>query len=325
MQQLKVAILTASSHLSRLLVNLYIIKQIALTQGPEGLGLLGNFMTLITIAGTLAGGGIASGTIKYISEYAGSIYKQLGFAGSAFFYTAISALLTLSLGLLFIKQLTMYVFLNQDYRIYIFFFLVAQIFISFNNYTYGLLNGFRNNSTYTVLVVVGSLLAAVLAWYMIPRYGVWGAVVAVTAPNLCPFIPIAYYGLTGRFLRHLRFYSIKQDSFLLSKFSLMLLFSTICFPIIEMYIRNKIIYSVNIETAGLWQAITKLSAAYLSFYSLFLSFYFVPMVSPKQSSVNIIRHVNKMLFFIGSLFLVMMLFFSFLKIQSLSLCIVKNS
>ncbi|WED41880.1 O-antigen translocase [Legionella cardiaca] len=313
MQQFKVAILTASSHLSRLLVNLYIIKQIALTKGPDGLGVLGNFMTLITIAGTLAGGGITSGIIKYISEYREFPDKQLGFAGSAFVYTVISALLTLSIGLLCINQLTTYVFLSQDYRIYIYFFLIAQIFISFNNYTYGIVNGFRKNTVYAVLVIVGNLLAIILASWMIPRYGLWGAIVAITAPLICPFIPAVSYSVSKRFLINLRFDSLKQDSFLLSKFSLMLLFSTLSFPFVEMFIRNKIISLMGVETAGFWQAITKLSAAYLSFYSLFLSLYFVPIVSPKQSSTSLVREVNKMILFISGLFLIMMLFFFFFK------------
>ncbi|CEK10258.1 O-antigen translocase [Legionella hackeliae] len=313
MQQFKVAILTAVSHLSRLLVNLFIIKQIALTQGPEGLGLLGNFMTLVTIAGTLAGGGITAGIIKYISEYRGSPDKQLRFATSAFFYTGICALLTLGIGLILSKQLTAYIFLNSEYRIYIYFFLIAQVFISLNNFAYGLLNGFRHNTAYAVLVVLGNLFAVALASYMIPNYGFRGAVVAITAPILCPFIPAIYYALSKRIWRYLRFDSIKQDGLLLSKFSLMLLFSTVCFPIVEMSIRNKIIYLLGIEAAGFWQAITKLSAAYLSFYSLFLSFYFVPIVSPKQENASIVREVNKMILFIGSLFLSMMLFFFFCR------------
>ncbi|ASQ46453.1 O-antigen translocase [Legionella clemsonensis] len=313
MQQFKVAMLTAVSHLSRLLVSLYIIKQIAITQGPEGLGLLGNFMTLVTIAATLAGGGISAGIIKYISEYTGSLYRQFRFAGSAFFYTGSCALFTLAVGLLFSEQLAAYVFLNQDYRIYIYFFLIAQIFIAFNNYAYGLANGFRNNTAYAVLVIIGNFLAAALASYLIPNHGFWGATIAVTAPILCPFFPAIYYALSKRLWRYLRFDSVKQDTVLLSKFSLMLLFSTVCFPIVEMFIRNKIIALMGIEAAGFWQAITKLSAAYLSFYSLFLSFYFVPIISPKQDNRSIMNEVNKMVFFIGGLFLGMMLFFFFYR------------
>lgn len=313
MQQLKVATLTAISHLSRLLVGLYIIKQIALTQGPEGLGVFGNFMTLISIAGTLAGGGISAGIIKYISEFKDSPQRQFSFAGSALIYTGITAFITLALGLLCITPLTSYIFLYQNYKIYLYFFLTAQIVISFNNYAYGVVNGFRQNTIYAVLVVIGNLIALLLAAYMIPHYGVWGAVVAITAPILCPILPAMYFGLSKRFLTKLRFDSLKVDSILLSKFSLMLLFSTVSFPIVEMFIRNKIIYFMGMEVAGLWQAITKLSAAYLSFYSLFLSFYFVPLVSPQQSNAAMIREVNKMLLFISALFLLMMIVFYFFK------------
>lgn len=128
MQQLKVAGLTALSHLSKLLVNLFIIKQIAVTQGPEGLGLLGNFMTLVVIAGTLAGGGISSGIIKYISEFTGSLDRQRSFAGSAFVYTAAFSLFVLLIGLLCIRPFSEYIFLSSTYFPYLIAFLVALNF-----------------------------------------------------------------------------------------------------------------------------------------------------------------------------------------------------
>ncbi|KTD24351.1 lipopolysaccharide biosynthesis protein [Legionella lansingensis] len=313
MQQLKVAGLTAISHLSRLLTTLYIIKQIAVTQGPDGLGLLGNFITLVTVAGTLAGGGISSGLIKYVAEYSGSIFRQLSFSGSALIYTGVASLLTLSAGLVFIPGLTNYIFLSQSYRSYIYFFLIAQLLISFNNFGYGLINGLRKNNVYALIIITGNILAVILAAYTIKHYGQWGAIIAVIAPVICPFIPLVLYGVSQRFLRNVRFRSLKQDSVLLSKFSLMLLCSAICFPIVEMYVRNEIIHVVGIEAAGFWQAITKLSSAYLSFYSLFLTFYFVPIISSESSQAKIVAEVKKMLFFVAVLFILMFIFFLCLK------------
>lgn len=313
MKQFKVAGLTALSHFSKLLVNLFIIKQIALTQGLEGLGLLGNFMNLATIAGSLAGGGIASGIIKYVAEYSGSLQRQLSFAGSALVYTAVAALLTLILGLVFIQDITQYIFMNQDYRVYIYFFLVAQVFVSFNNFTYGLVNGRKQNSIYAILTIAGNIIAAFVAFYMTKYYGFGGAVIAIMAPVLCPSIPVFFYGLHHRFIRSMKFDSIKADGKLLSRFSLMLLFSTACFPIVEMSVRNNIVYFSGIETAGYWQAITKLSSAYLSFYSLFLSFYFVPIISSEQNDKKIVKEVKKMILFIGGLFICMI--FSFFCLQ----------
>ena len=48
MKVIKVAGLTAVAYLSKLLVSLFIIKEISTIHGPAGLGLLGNFMTLVS-------------------------------------------------------------------------------------------------------------------------------------------------------------------------------------------------------------------------------------------------------------------------------------
>ena len=84
MNGFKVASLTAISYLSKLFVSLFIIKQISVIHGPEGLGLLGNFMSLVSIASTLGGGGILSGIIKYLAEYSDSLKKQRSFVSSSF-------------------------------------------------------------------------------------------------------------------------------------------------------------------------------------------------------------------------------------------------
>jgi O-antigen/teichoic acid export membrane protein len=205
--------------------------------------------------------------------------------------------------------------MNQDYRVYIYFFLIAQIFVAFNNFTYGLVNGRKQNAVYALLTISGNIVAAFVAFYMIRYYGFWGAIVAIMSPTLCPSIPVFFYGIHNRFAKNLKFDSIKKDSKLLSRFSLMLLFSTACFPIVEMTIRNNLVYFAGMEAAGYWQAITKLSSAYLSFYSLFLSFYFVPIISPEQDGKKIIKEVKKIIVFISSLFFCMM--FSFLCLKNI--------
>jgi O-antigen/teichoic acid export membrane protein len=320
----KVASLTALSHLSKLLVNFFIIKQIALTQGPEGLGLLGNFMTLVSIAGCLAGGGITSGVIKYIAEYSDTRLKQISFAGSALIYTTVSTLAILLLGLLFIQPITHYIFLSNTYGIYICFFLFAQILVAFNNLSYGLLNGFKKNYLYALLTIIGNLIALGVAWYSIKFHGQGGAIIAILAPVVCPFLPICVYAVSKSFRPKIQFSSLRNDSLLLSKFSLMLLFSTICFPLVEMHVRNTIILQLGIEAAGFWQAITKLSTAYLSFYSLFLTFYFVPIISSESTSSQILRETRKMVVFIIGLFAIMFALFVCLETPIIKLVLTEK-
>lgn len=309
MRQFKVICFTAVSHLSRLISNLFILKQIASSLGPGGMGFLGNFMSLCTLAATLAGGGILSGIIKYIAEYSSSTNRQLNFAGSALMYSTFFAIVVLILGSLFINEITYYIFRGQRYQFFIYFFLISQCFVALNNYSYGLLNGYKKNNLYALVIVSGNVIAIIVSYFSIKYYGAWGAVIAIMSPVLCPFIPIMALCLFSGFLSDLQFNSTKSDSVLLSKYSFMMFFSAICFPIVEIYIRNKIVQVAGIEEAGFWQAITRLSSAYLSFYSLFFTFYFVPLIAGENDFSKISTEVKKIMVFNAGLFLLMVLIY----------------
>lgn len=58
------------STLVKILTGMLSLKIIALYAGPEGIAILGQFMSLANIFATIAGGGIALGVIKYVAEYA---------------------------------------------------------------------------------------------------------------------------------------------------------------------------------------------------------------------------------------------------------------
>ncbi len=306
MKWLKVASLTGLAYLSKLLTVLFIIKQISISHGPIGLGFIGNFLTLVSLASTLGGGGILSGIIKYLAEYSGLSKRQDSFAGSALAYTMFFSLLTLVIGLVFIGQLTNVVFSNQDYRGFIYFFLTAQLIVSINNFSYGMVNGLKKNSAYAFFLVGGNLIAIIFSYFAIRNYGLWGMILAIMAPTIFPFIPVTYYMLKNGIVRKMRFDSFFNDSHMLVKFSLMRFGSAICFPVVEIIVTNLIKENLGLTTAGFWQAISKLSAAYLSFYSLFLTFYFLPIIASIFEKPKIVKEVNRVMLIIGSSFCLMM-------------------
>ena len=215
--------------------------------------------------------------------------------------------------MLFIHPITNYVFPDQDYRGYIYFFLFAQLVVSLNNFSYGVANGLGKNGAYAVFLLLGNVIAAIVAVYCIKFYGLWGAVVAIIAPTLFPFIPISFYALKRRFIKHIQFDSVFHDCRLLAKFSMMRFGSAICFPIVEIIVNNQIKALLGLESAGFWQAITKLSTAYLCFYSMFLTFYFLPLIASLFEKNRIVKEVNKMMLILGVSFVVMIFVFFVFK------------
>ncbi len=65
----KASVWTASSTLVKIAVGLLVVKLLAISYGPEGVGQAGNFRQLITVLGVLAGAGIFNGVTTFVAQY----------------------------------------------------------------------------------------------------------------------------------------------------------------------------------------------------------------------------------------------------------------
>ena len=65
----KASLWTASSTIVKIAVGLLVVKLLAISFGPEGVGQAGNFRQLITVLGVLAGAGIFNGVTTYVAQY----------------------------------------------------------------------------------------------------------------------------------------------------------------------------------------------------------------------------------------------------------------
>ncbi len=65
----KASVWTAASTLVKIGAGLLVVKLLAVSFGPSGVGLAGNFRQLVTVLGVLAGAGIFNGVTKYVAQY----------------------------------------------------------------------------------------------------------------------------------------------------------------------------------------------------------------------------------------------------------------
>ncbi len=65
----KASVWTAASTLVKIGAGLLVVKLLAVSFGPAGVGQAGNFRQLVTVLGVLAGAGIFNGVTKYVAQY----------------------------------------------------------------------------------------------------------------------------------------------------------------------------------------------------------------------------------------------------------------
>jgi|GEM_PF-272126 len=293
MESLKNLIATSLSQFFKVLTGLLVIKLIALYQGPSGLGLLGNFISLVSLYTLMAGGGIISGVIKYSSDFRLDKGKLQELRNNAIGYS-----LTGSFLVVLVSILTAFWWLHEILReslsIWtIVILLLSQVIVGIANVVVGFLVGTGQTSRFAAISVVGYVVSAPIIFVLIKAYGINGSAIGVLVSVIGVSIIQVLAGIKYGFFRHLRVSLKRENVKMLAKYSIMLLVSAFLFPASEIVIRTKIIDSIGVDAAGIWQGVYRMGAVFLSFGSLFLSYHFMPKLSRATESTQVTKLVNE--------------------------------
>lgn len=296
MKVLNGAVLTSCAHLSRIVMGLVLIKIIAFYLGAEGMGQIGQFMSMATMVYMVAGGGITNAVIKYVAEYASRPKQLLRFLSTATTYSVVFSCALLCVGVLFSKVIAVAVFKNSGMYWIIIALAFAQLLFAFVNLVVGVSNGLMQTAVYSKIQIIGSALALPLIWVLIVQFGLAGAALSVLVVYAITCIPAFYFYVNSTFfgkvkLRKLEMFEFKR----ISAFTVMMLTSALTFPVVEMMIRHVLIESSGYAAAGIWQGAVKLSSAYLGFFTVFLAYYFMPAISRLDNKGEIGRITIKFL------------------------------
>lgn len=305
MLAIRSALLTSSAHLSKILVGFVLLKLIALYLGAEGLGVLGHFMSAVTIVTLLAGGGVVNGVIKFVAEYRYQPRKMLFFISAAAVYSFVFCVMVLILGILFSKNISIFLFGSDDFYWVVLLLAAAQLGFAFTSLVTGVCNGLGDTKAFAKIQIIGSLLALPLAWILIVHYGIAGAAIAIVAVFFMGVFPALYFFFMSSFFGRITFTAVtRTDLKKLSAFTIMLATSAFTFPLVEIVVREFLIRNSGYVEAGLWQASNKLSGAYLGFFGVFLAYYFMPLISPINDKKTIGLYVRRFMLLVMLIFLI---------------------
>lgn len=258
--------------------------------------MLGNFMTLVAIASMLGGGGVINGVIKYVAEFKSRPQRMLSFIKASAIYVIGFSFSLLLVGVIFSTEISRYIFGSDKYYWVIIILAFAQVGFGFSNLVIGVVNGYRDTVIYAKLQIYGNLLGLPLVYVLLKNYGIPGAAIGVVVFYFSNVFPACYYYYKYPFRGY--FFKFKlslPDCKNLFSYTVMLVVSTLAFPVVEIIIRQKIISSSGFSDAGLWQGAIKLSGAYLGFFSVFFAYYLLPVISSEVDK-NVIRRT--VLFFL---------------------------
>lgn len=269
---------------ARLGAALVLVKLVAWLAGPVGVGRLGQFMSVMSLLAVLAGGGISAGIVKYVAEYRDDPERLARLLGSALGYAMAAACTMACAALLFAQPLATWLLGDPGYESLIRVLAVAQLGIAFVNYVLAVINGFMDVRRLALVQVAGSVLSVGLALGLARWLGLYGALLAVVLGQLFwLLVGLPAWWRSPYFQRGmLRMRFDREMTRRLAAFSLMSLSSALLPPLVNIAVRDHLAAAFGWQQVGYWQAVTRVSDAYLLFFTTAINIYYLPKLASTQ-------------------------------------------
>ncbi|HKS33595.1 MAG TPA: lipid III flippase WzxE [Enterobacteriaceae bacterium] len=296
----KASLWTAASTLIKIGAGLVVVKLLAVSFGPAGVGQAGNFRQMVTVLGVLAGAGIFNGVTKFVAQYQDDPVQLNKVVGtSSAMVLGFSTLLALVF-LLAAAPISQGLFGHTHYQGLVQLVALVQMGIAWANLLLALMKGFRDAAGNALSLIAGSLIG-VAAYYLCYRLG--GYQGALLGLALVPALVVVPAGLMlwrrGRV--PLAWLKPRWDGWLagqLGKFTLMALITSVTLPVAYVMMRNLMAAHYSWDEVGIWQGVSSISDAYLQFITASFSVWLLPTLSRLTEKPAIGREVMRSLKFV---------------------------
>jgi PST family polysaccharide transporter len=293
MTLIKTSLLNGIAVVIKMLTLLGLNKILAIYVGPAGYAALGQFQNAVQMITTLASGAINTGVTKYTAEYHEDEAKQHAVWRTAGTISLIGSVLVAIAVIAFNKPLASWFLKDESLGSVFIWFAATLVLFVFNTLLLAILNGKKDIQRYVTANIAGSLFALAVTTVMAIQLGLYGALVALAIyQSLTFFVTLTLtYKASWFKLRYLLGSIDKQSAKNLAKFTAMALTSAACVPLSHILIRNHLGETLGWEAAGYWEAMWRLSAAYLMLVTTTLSVYYLPKLSELQDPADIKKEI----------------------------------
>lgn len=277
----------------RTLTMLALNKLLAIYVGPSGYAVIGQFQNFVQMATVFGSGAINTGVAKYTAEYFDDVEAQHRVWRSA---GTISLLCSLVLALaiaIFHRHLAALLLNNEQYgSIFLWLSATVTMFV-FNGLLLAILIGKKEIVRYVTINICGSLFSLLVTGALAYAWGLFGALVSLAIyPSLTFLVTVTLVARARWFSFRYLFGGVDKGTALnLSKFVLMAAASGAALPIAQILIRNHLGSSFGWDSAGLWEALVRLSNAYLTIFMATLSLYYLPRFSEIREPEELRREI----------------------------------
>ncbi|TBV08268.1 O-antigen translocase [Phytopseudomonas dryadis] len=281
MTLIKTSLLNGIAVVIKMLTLLGLNKILAIYVGPAGYAAIGNFQNAVQMISAFASGAINTGVVKYTAEYYDEEEKQRQVWRTAGTIAVLGSVVTGICILVFSKPIAQWFLHDEQYSAVFIWFSITLVFYIFNTLLLAILNGKKEIHRYVIANIAGSLFSLVVTSVLAIQFGLIGALTALAIFPSFAFVVTLYLCCKADWFKFSYLFGGLDKNVLLnlSKYTAMALTSAACVPASHILIRTHLGDTFGLQAAGYWEAMWRLSTAYLMLVTTTLSLYYLPRLS----------------------------------------------
>lgn len=293
MTLIKTSLLNGIAVIIKMLTLLGLNKILAIYVGPAGYAALGQFQNAVQMITTFASGALNTGVTKYTAEYYEDEVRQHTVWRTAGTIALLGSLTAAILVTVFNKYLANLFLKDESLGSVFIWFAATLVLFVFNTLLLAILNGKKEIQRYVAANIAGSLFSLAVTSVMAIQLGIYGALVALAIHQSLAFFATLLLAYRARWFKLSYLFGgvDKQAAKNLAKYTAMAITSAACIPVSHILIRNHLGETLGWDAAGYWEAMWRLSAAYLMLVTTTLSVYYLPKLSELQKNSDIKREI----------------------------------
>lgn len=293
MTLLKTSALNGIAVLTRVGTALLLNKILAVHVGPAGYAVIGQFQSVVGMVTGLASGAVGTGVTKYTAEYHAQPQRQLGVWRTGL-KMGLGASVAGALVLLLAREpLAGWLLADRAYASVFVWLAFALVLMVVNGLMLAIMNGKKAVGAFVGANIAGSLINAAAAVVLVFSHGLYGALVALCIGQALAALATAWMFRRACAIPWPSLWGAFDTAVArrLAGFALMAVVSAIVVPTSQVIIRDHLAGTLGWHTAGLWQALWKISDLHLMLLTSTMVAYFLPRFAELPAGPELRREV----------------------------------
>ncbi|MDT8869692.1 O-antigen translocase [Vibrio fluvialis] len=313
---LQVSVMSGLLTLLRMSMGFIISKVVAVYTGPSGLAMLGQVQSLVVSLNGVVNAPVGSGLVRFTAEHHRKGFEQCSpWWRASIYWVSMLLALVIPIGVLFSQNIAYWLMKDTSLAWVVVVTVLVLPLSTFGSLCNSVINGQELYRRYVLIGMLSTVISSAFMLLLIITSNISGALLAASIQSALLGIIMLITNMKQPWFKLKYWWGEIEDKARkdIKGYMYMALTTAITVPVSLIVVRNILVSQLGWDSAGLWQAVWKISELYLGVVTIALGTYYLPRLSSLVDIKEIKREINSTAMVVIPIVIIMAIAIYFLK------------